>query len=259
MTSEIFNIDAYFERINYKGGTSVSEDTLHDLHVSHTLNVPFENLDVFYKKPILLDVNALFQKIVRNRRGGYCFEMNGIFSYVLHKLGFNVTNLLARGTMDGINYTAKTHQALLVKIGERNWLADVGYGNEGIMAPLLLQENTDQNQFAHTYRIVRNPKFGYDLHKKTDNKYNCLYAFTLEECLPMDFLMSNHFTATHPDSFFLKMRMCTMPTKKGRITLTDNYFKTTENGKVTETPVVNDNEFNTILNKYFKLELNRIK
>jgi N-hydroxyarylamine O-acetyltransferase len=258
MTEIKLSIDSYLERIDYKGSTSVSEDTLRDLHIAHTTNVPFENLDVFYKKPVLLDEKSLFTKIVENRRGGYCFEMNGIFSLVLQKLGFKVTNLLARGTFDGITYFAKMHQAILVEIGDIKWLADVGYGNDGIIAPLLLQENTDQDQFAHTYKLIRDPKFGYVLQKKNNNKYDYLYAFTLDECYPMDFLMSNHFTSTYPDSFFLKMRMCTMPTKEGRITLTDNHYKTIINGKTTEIPVANDEEFNTLLINNFKLDLNKL-
>jgi N-hydroxyarylamine O-acetyltransferase len=150
----MFNLDAYFERINYKGGTEVSEDTLRNIHIAHTLNVPFENLDVFYKRPILLDEASLYKKIVTDRRGGYCFEMNGIFSFALQAMGFNVTNLLAKVTVDGVHYTTKTHQAILVETGGNRWLADVGFGNDGIIAPLILEESKEQKQFAHTYRLV---------------------------------------------------------------------------------------------------------
>ena len=257
--NDIFDLDAYFERINYPGGTKPTEETLNNLHICHTLNVPFENLDVFYKKPPLLDESSLYNKIVKNRRGGYCFEMNGIFSMVLKRLGFRVTNLLARVTIDGINYTSKTHQAILVETADKKWIADVGFGNDGIIAPLLLVENTDQKQFAHVYRIVKEPRFGgYLLQKKTEDRYNSMYAFTLDECYPEDFAMSNHYTATFPASFFLMMRMCTMPTKEGRITLTDTHFKVINNGDTTETGIKDDEEFNSYLNEYFRLDLERI-
>ena len=259
MIEDGFNLDLYFERINYTGSTEVNEDTLRDIHIAHTLNVPFENLDVFYKKQILLDEKSLFEKIVRNRRGGYCFEMNGIFSIVLKKLGFKVTDLLARVTIDGTNYTTRTHQALLVETGNSRWIADVGFGNEGIIAPLLLEEGAEQVQFAHCYRIVTHPEFGYALQKKTGDKYNYLYAFPLDKSSPEDFLMSNHFTSTFPESFFIIMRMCTMPTKEGRITLTDNQFKVIKNGDVYEEPVKNDKEFNAVLKKHFRLDLDLIK
>lgn len=258
MTDDVLDLDLYFERINYTGGTDNSEDTLREIHIAHTLNIPFENLDVFYKRPISLDESSLYKKIVKNRRGGYCFEMNGIFSIVLKKLGFKVSNLLARVSIDGINYSAKGHQVILVEIDGTRWLADVGFGNDGIIAPLLLEKDIDQMQFAHTYRLITHPKFGYALQKKSEDGYNYSYAFTLEECYPNDFEMSNHYTATFPESFFMKMRMCTMPTKEGRITLTDNQFKIIENGKVTETKIENDEDLGRYLKQYFKLDLEKI-
>ena len=258
MTEKGFSIDSYFERIIYNGRTDISEETLYELHISHTLNVPFENLDVYYKKPVPLDEASLFNKIVKNRRGGYCFEMNGLFPFVLKRMGFKVTDLLARGTMDGIDYTAKTHQVLLVEINDKKWLADVGFGNDGIMAPLYLREDQDQRQFAHTYRLLKDPKFGYVLQKKNEDRCVNLYAFTMNECYPIDFIMSNHFTATFPESFFTKMRMCTMPTREGRITLTDTRFKIVINGSISETAIENDDQFNAILKENSKLDLKSI-
>lgn len=248
-------INAYLKRIKYDGRTDVSFETLNGLHIAHTLNVPFENLDVFYKRPPMLDKDSLQKKIIDSNRGGYCFEMNGLFSLVLQELGFSVTNLLARGTFDGITYFAKLHQVLMVEVDGKRYIADVGYGNEGIAAPLLLEEGIEQNQFTNTYRFIIDPKFGYVLQRKTGDGWGYMYAFTLSECYPMDFMMSNHFTATFPDSFFLKMRLITKPTETGRITLTDQHFKVTENGVVTETKLENEAEFNELLKKHYALDL----
>jgi N-hydroxyarylamine O-acetyltransferase len=259
MESDVLNLESYFERIGYKGRADVSEDTLRDIHIAHTLNVPFENLDVFYRRPILLDEASLYKKIVNARRGGYCFEMNSIFSLVLRKMGFKVTNLLAKVSVDGIHYTTKTHQAILVEAEGKKWIADVGFGNDGIIAPLILEENTEQKQFAHTYRLVTHSTLGYLLQKKREDRYDPLFAFTLEECTPEDFLMSNHFTATFPESFFLKMRMCTMPTKDGRITLTDDHFKVAKNDNVLDSPIANEREFTSLLKEHFGLDLSIIK
>lgn len=253
MPDEMFDLDSYLERIEYCGNKDASEETLRDLHIAHTLTVPFENLEVFYRRPVRLDEASLFRKIVESRRGGYCFEMNGIFSIALKRLGFKVNNLLARVTIDGSYYTTKTHQVILVETGSKRWLADVGFGNNGIIAPLLIEENTTQKQFAHTYRIVSDPEFGYVLQKKEGDNYISLYAFTLDKCYPEDFEMSNHYTATFPESFFMKMRMCTMPTKEGRITLVDNQFKTVKNGFTEEKPVKNEDDFKRYLGEYFGL------
>jgi N-hydroxyarylamine O-acetyltransferase len=260
MTDEKFDLTTYLERINYSGSTDPTEETLNNIHISHTLNVPFENLDVFYGKSPLLDEASLYNKIVKTRRGGYCFEMNGIFSTALKQMGFKVTNLLARVTIDGINYTSKTHQVILVETGDKKWLADVGFGNDGIIAPLLLVENTDQKQFAHTYRIMKENRFGgYLLQKKVNDSYNSMYAFTMDECYPEDFVMSSHYTATFPASFFKMMRMCTMPTKEGRITLTDTHFKVIQNGDVTENEIKDEEDFKRYLKQYFRLDLEDIK
>jgi len=258
MNSAIFDLDSYFKRVNYNGSTDINEGTIRDLHIAHTLNVPFENLDVFYRRPILLDETSLHKKIVEQKRGGYCFEMNGIFSLVLQKMGFKVKNLLARVIINESQYTTKTHQAILVETGGKQWLADVGFGNDGIIAPLILEENTEQKQFAHTYRLTNHSAFGYMLQKKQGDKYNPLYAFTLEECFPDDFLMSNHFTSTFPGSFFLTMRMCTKPTQDGRITLTDSHFKVVKNEEVSDKPITDESEFNTLLKEHFGLNPDQI-
>ena len=260
MADKKFNLDAYFERINYSGSADPTEETLNNIHIYHTLNVPFENLDVFYGRPPLLDEASLYNKIVKNRRGGYCFEMNGIFSIALKRMGFRVTDLLARVTIDGINYTSKTHQVILVETEDKKWLTDVGFGNDGIIAPLLLVAGTDQTQFAHAYRIMRESRFGgYLLQKKAGDNYNSMYAFTLDECYPEDFVMSNHYTSSFPASFFKMMRMCTMPTKEGRITLTDTHFKIIKNEDIIENEIKNEEEFNNYLKKYFRLDLDDIK
>ena len=260
MADKVINLDEYFERINYPGNTNATEETLNDIHICHTLNIPFENLDVFYGKLPLLDEAALHNKIVTNRRGGYCFEMNGIFSFVLQRMGFKVTNLLARVAIDGINYTSKTHQAMLVETGNKKWLTDVGFGNNGIIAPLLFIEDSDQKQFAHIYRIIKEPRFGgYVLQKKAGDMYNSLYAFTLDACYPEDFVMSNYYTATFPESFFIMMRMCTIPTREGRITLTDAHLKIVKNGDISESEIKNEEEFSRHLKEYFGLDLGSIK
>ncbi|KPU43132.1 N-hydroxyarylamine O-acetyltransferase [Oxobacter pfennigii] len=259
MSNDTFNIQAYLERINYEGKTDVSYETLYGIHLAHTFNVPFENLDVYLRRPIPLDKESLFKKIVLNKRGGYCFEMNGLFSFVLQDLGFKVSNLLARGTRDGITYSPKTHQVLMVELDGKRYLADVGYGNDGIEAPVLMEPNLEQKHFHNTYRILEDPKVGYILQRKVDDGFRIMYAFTLEECSPMDYVMSNHYTATYPESLFIKIRLCTMPSKEGRITLTDGNLKVIKDGTITETKLSGDEkEFNELLKKYFKLDMETV-
>jgi N-hydroxyarylamine O-acetyltransferase len=250
MATEAFNLNAYLDRINYHGSTEVSFETLNGLHTAHTFNIPFENLDIYFNRAPLLDKESLFKKLVTDKRGGYCFEMNGLFSIVLRELGFKVTDLLAGGRL---------HQVLMVELDDKKYLVDVGYGNDGIAGPLLMEEGLEQQQFTNTYRFLINPAFGYMLQRKADGEYQPMYTFNLQECSPMDYLISNHFTATFPESFFRKMKFCTMPTPEGRITLTDEHFKVVENGSVTEQKISGDAEFNGLLKKHFGLDLDAIR
>ena len=249
------SIKKYLERIKYEGSLEVSYETLYGIHVRHALSIPFENLDVYNRKPIFLGKEILFQKIVENGRGGYCFEMNGLLSIVLKELGFKVTDLLARACLEGEIFFAKLHHVMLVEIEDKKWLVDVGFGGEGITAPVLIEEGVEQKQFVNTYRIKTNPAFGYVLQRKVEDEYINLYAFTTEECIPVDFVVANHFTSTFPESFFLKERFCTIPTEKGRITLTQGHFKVVEGEKVAETKITDDKEFYELLKMNFHISM----
>lgn len=254
MPNDLFNIDEYFERIGYSGGKELSYETLYGLHTCHTMNIPFENLDVYAGKPILLDPDSLFQKIVKNKRGGYCFEMNGLFSFVLKQLGFKVTDLLARVSRDGVAYGAKTHQVLMIEIGDEKYLADVGFGNNGITAPILFRENVEQHQFMNTYRIVNDLKHGYVLQRKVEGNFLNMYVFTLEECNPIDYEVSNFYCYANSNSVFRSMKFITKPTTNGRLTLTDNHLKILDNGSITEEVISSDEEYNMCLLRNFGID-----
>ncbi len=253
-------LDEYFNRVQYQGPADISESTLKDLHCAHTLNIPFENLDVFYQRTIHLDIASLLAKLVTNRRGGYCFEMNGLFSFVLKSLGFEVTDLLARVfSGDPPTLTAKTHQLSVININGQKWMADVGFGNDGIVAPIRLEPGIDQSHFNRIYRLEKCPDQSFILQKKEAGNYRNLYLFTMEPCLPIDFLMSNHFTSTHPVSFFTQMKFCTTPTRQGRITLTDRQLTIVAGDETTQTEINDDALFAQMLSQYFSLDLTQIK
>ncbi|MGI6659684.1 MAG: arylamine N-acetyltransferase family protein [Dethiobacteraceae bacterium] len=258
MPNQAFNLEAYFKRINYDGPTDVSYETLEALHIAHTMNVPFENLDVILGRPILLDRESLFNKIVVNNRGGYCFEMNTFFKYVLDAMGFNATILLTNRTRERQEFASRTHQLLLVEIDGQKYIADVGFGMNGLTAPIRLEVGVDQQQFTHTYRLEYDEDFGYILQNKIGDEYRTMFAFKLDPCNLADCQMSNHYMATYPESFFRKFRMVTMPTVEGRITLNHNTLKFYTNGQLTETELNSKEELKEALKKHFNLDLDVI-
>lgn len=252
---QLFDLETYLRRIHYQGGTDVSADTLRSLHASHVFNIPFENIDVKNNKPVSLAVDDLYRKIVLGGRGGYCFEMNGLFSFVLKACGFNTTDLLARVWTRGTYYSAKMHHVMLVRIGDQSWVADVGFGGNGPVAPVLLAEQVEQEQAGRSFRIVSDPDWGYVVQYKAQGEFVPLYAFTLEKTIALDYEQAHYYTSTHPASFFRQNYLCTKPTPDGRITVYGNVLKVIENGVLTETPLESDAQILECIRRYFGLNI----
>ena len=139
------NTEAYLDRINYRGSLAPNAETLRQLHLAHLLTVPFENLSIHYGEPIVLVEEVLFDKVVRRRRGGFCYELNGLFATLLHALGFNVVMLSAGVVNTAGEVSAEfDHMTLLVHLDQR-WLADVGFGDL-FREPLLMEPGSEQAQ-----------------------------------------------------------------------------------------------------------------
>ena len=260
MTNAGLNIDDYLERIRYMGRIAPCEETLRGLHQAHTLNIPFENFDAYYHRKVNLEIPFVFEKIVNQGRGGYCFEMNGLFAAVLETLGFRVRPLLARVGIDfKRSFGPKTHQVLMVETSGERWLADVGFGKDGLVEPILLDTRENQQQFSRTFRLDHDPELGYILDFRTPQADRCQYAFTLEACFRADYLMSNYFTSTHPDSLFVNRLICTMPTLQGRITLTDQHLKVDSPSRSEVTTILRETDFKEKLMQHFGMDLREIK
>src|SRR6266700_1592257 len=132
MSDNQFRLDAYLERIRYNGPLSPSVETLSRLHHAQVMSIPFEDLNVFLGWPIQIDPTSLVTKLVEKRRGGYCYELNGLFLMVLQHLGFTVTPLAAR-VFHGETLSQKSHRLTLVEIEGMRWLADVGFGGNSLI------------------------------------------------------------------------------------------------------------------------------
>src|SRR5581483_1774514 len=144
----------YLKRINYHGSLEPTLQTLQALHEAHLLAVPFENLDIHLGRKILLDEASLWTKIVEQRRGGFCYELNGMFAWLLRALGFRVSMLSADVARDTGEFGPEfDHLTLLVHL-EEDWLADVGFGNS-FRQPLQMQDLLMQAQSRGIYRLVQ--------------------------------------------------------------------------------------------------------
>ena len=219
-----FDIDAYLQRINYEGEKAPTVETLKSIHHAQLYTIPFENFDIQLGRTINLNSEAIFEKLMQKSRGGYCFELNGIFLMALKSMGFDVRALLARVHLTGTP-TGRGHQIELVTINGKQWIADVGFGADTPRAPIPLELNQPTFHDGQKIRLVDAGHFGIMLQSKKNAEWIDLYSFDLSHVFPADIDYANHFTSTHPSSLFVFARVAALPIKNGTITIFNNTFK----------------------------------
>ena len=213
-----FDREAYLKRINYKNDLTVSIDCLRQLHCAQLFTIPFENFDIVLGKGIDLEPAKLFDKLVHHRRGGYCFELNGLFLMALQSFGFDARALLGR-VHSSDPPSGKGHQFTLINIDGKQWIADVGFGNGTMQGPLPLVLDQETSIFQQTFRLVEAYPYGTMLQMLIDGEWKNQYSFTLNHVFPNDIAYGNHYTSTAPDSFFVRSRVAALPTPDGTHTL----------------------------------------
>lgn len=205
----LMNLAAYFDRIGYKPQATPSLAELHALIRAHVQSIPFENLDVLAKVPISLEPEAIFDKLVTRRRGGYCFEHNGLFIHVLNALGYQATSMGARVRLrckDRSETPARTHLFVRVELDGQHWLMDVGFGGFSLTSALLWQDGLEQETPHDRRRLVLEE--GRWFHQAwQDNGWLDLYEFDGQPMHDADQKMANWYTSTHPDSTFMGQRI----------------------------------------------------
>ena len=197
------DLDAYLERIGYEGPVEPTLEVLDALQFAHATTIPFENLDILLGRPIRLDLPSLQGKLVRDRRGGYCFEHNTLFAAALEAVGFGVARLGARVRLGARKVRARTHMVLLVRADGEERLADVGFGGGSILRSLPMGPGPMVDQFGWRFRLVDDDGVRV-LQTHRPNGWLDLYSFTFEPQYPVDDEMANHFASTHPSSPFTR-------------------------------------------------------
>lgn len=246
------DIDAYLRRIGHAGPLQPTQDVLQALHLGHATHIPFENLDVLLKRPIRLDLDSLQDKLVRNGRGGYCYEQNLLLSAVLQKAGFEVSHLAARVLYRTQGILPRTHMLLLLRVDGASWLADVGFGLEGLLLPLPFVTGREMRQYAWTYRVVEDAG-QWVVQSLRQGSWINLYAFSLEPQQLADYEVANHYSSTHPDSRFVQTLTVQLPTPDARYTLRNREFIVDRGETVTSRMLRDDDELLDVLAGTFGL------
>jgi N-hydroxyarylamine O-acetyltransferase len=252
---------AYLRRIGYDGPLTPSAETLRGIVQAHLLAVPFENLDIVpLGRPIRLEPDALFEKIVLNRRGGFCYEVNGLFSLLLRRLGFEVTLATAQWpTEDGGLTPIFDHMVLLVRCpGESvRWLADVAAGRQSTARPLRLELDVQQflPESGVTYRFTQDGNYTRLSSLTPDGEWAQVYSFTEIPRQYADFVERCAYHQTSPDSHFTQSILCSLATPEGRLTIAGDRLITTIDGERQEQEIRNEAELRELLLTHFGIDL----
>jgi N-hydroxyarylamine O-acetyltransferase len=248
------SINRFLERIGAEHSRlSADADSLRLLQRAHLLAVPFENLDIHWKRPIELDIDAFYRKVVEERRGGFCYELNGLFDELLRSLGFTTRLISARvfnGTSHGREYD---HAAIIVTIGEEEYLADVGFGDFSA-EPLRFVLGEQQRDDNGTFIIRRFDDEYLEVAKKMTGEWKSEYIFKEIARDLSEFAEMCDFQQYSPESHFTKGKLCSIMTEKGRKTLTDSKFIMTSNGERIDREIPDEAEFCRLLNDEFGIE-----
>lgn len=250
-----FNLGAYFERIRYDGPTTARLETLCEIHRLHPQAIAFENLNPLLRWPVPLDAQALQQKLVTQRRGGYCYEHNLLLKHALERIGFKVVGLAARVLWnhpeDAIR--PRTHMLLQVDIEDELWIADVGFGGLTLTAPLRLVEHTPQATPHEPFRVTRIDG-DYAVQAEVRGAWRTLYRFDLQEQVLPDYEMTSWYLSNHPESHFVR-RLIAARTEPGRrYALLDSELAIHKLGEETERrKVTSAKELREVLSETFRI------
>jgi arylamine N-acetyltransferase len=250
-------VSAYLERIGFAGTLDGSVQTLVELQERHLHSVPYENFDILNRIPLSLEISDLIDKIVVRRRGGYCFELNALFGWLLRELGYSVIDHMARFWRDEPNPPPKRrHQVLKVEVGEAFYLCDVGVGGIVPRRPIKMVEGLEHHQGDECYHLERDPYYGWMLCELKHGQWSKLYSFSEEPQLPKDFIMSTYWCENAADSVFTNNTMVAIRTLEGRNTIAGKEFRIFTSAGVHAFTPETEEEYNEALRTYFGIIIN---
>ncbi len=229
-----FEIDSYLARIQLNDCNNGLEDliTLQQYHMQH---IPFENLDVVAGRAIDLDYEHLFNKIISSKRGGYCFELNLLYSKLLKALGFSPIPILGRVWLrDPEKTPPRNHLAHLVTLENELFITDVGFGGVTTRVPLPINSTSDVNDRDGFVRIVPFENHQYMLQRKIGHTWVNQYSFENVKISEEDIQIANYYMSTNPKSHFYHNNFIGKFTKNGRIGLFNTQMSTRQGLDIVE-------------------------
>jgi N-hydroxyarylamine O-acetyltransferase len=242
----------YLKRIDYNDVIDVTDEVLTSLHKKHVFQIPFENLDVYYKRMFDLDIGNVYQKVVNDRRGGFCYELNLLFNWLLNEFGFSSRIIASRiFNEDGSLGPEFDHMSVYVKT-EKEFLIDVGYG-ELFVTPIEIKSGV-QFDGRNYFQIEKENHGAYIVSMSPDGlNYSKRYTFCLDSVKAEDFDAICFDKQTNPNSYFVKNVICTKPTNTGRVTIFNDKLIEKIGELRMETPIQEDENLTKCLKDKFNI------
>ncbi len=250
MKAENFNLTDYLSRIGFEGEVRPDLATLTRLMQQQLRSIPFENTEVQAGRIPSMVPEDIVEKVIKRRRGGYCYEVNGVFAMALTAIGFEWYFAGAR-PMTYLVRRPKTHMVVIVRIDGRDYLCDSGFGGYALRAPMEIVEGEAVQDGDHMRLELIEGE--YVLSSLVQGEWQRQYGFALQPQEWIEFSLANYFNATHPDTIFTQKKLAIMQTPNGRKILVDNELKLIEDGNLERLDV----DYERALKEHFGLELFR--
>ncbi|MHC8305364.1 arylamine N-acetyltransferase family protein [Pseudomonas sp. PB3P13] len=249
--------ELYLQRLGFEAPPPPTLQTLRQLQFRHTSVFPFENINTLAGVPVLIDLPSIEQKLLQDGRGGYCYELNGMFFALLQELGFDVRGITGRvvmGQPEGA-WTARTHRLNLIVLEGVRYITDVGFGGMVPTAPLLLDTLEEQATAHEPYRIEQHSD-GYTLRARVANEWRAMYIFDLQRQEEVDYAVGNWYVSTCPQSSFARQLMVARTGEGWRRTLNNGSFAIHRTGQESERREITDlDELVAVLAREFSIRL----
>ncbi len=251
-------VDHYLRKIGYTEPVELDGRTLQRLQIAHLKNIPYENLDILNHVPLALDAESLFNKMILRPRGGYCFELNGLYSNLLKSLGFDVTNLAGRFIDEDEALQMRRHRILKVKTMDGTYICDVGIRNECSRMALKFVDGLIQDDGISEYKLLPDDFFGHILWQKEKGKsWKKCYGFTQEPQSDIDYVMPSFFCEKHPGSPFIGFKKISIFTDTSNINIVRDDLIFYENAGIAKrVPLKNKTETDAALAHFFGISVN---
>ncbi|MDO4275349.1 MAG: arylamine N-acetyltransferase [Eubacteriales bacterium] len=257
MYAPVPDVDAYLERIHCKRPKALIKESLDELVFSHQCCVPFENLDVWmFKKEISLDIHTIFEKVVTNRRGGYCFELNALFTALLNGLGFHAYSCMCRITRNKDYVPLVLHRGIIAEIEDRKYFCDVGYGGPMPPASILVEDGAELHARGEDYYMYRSDSSWWTIkRKKSSGDMESMLQFYTMPQEPVNYIPMNEYCSRSEKSVFCQKLYVNRRTEDGNVSIMGNCFVQVKEGQVLQDREFGEEELPGLLKEYFGIEV----